>query len=109
VRTPLFVWTKEREMFRDTDGIAFDHEQGDRARRLFAAVVMAVMEDAVKEERKSGRGVAEITGWARSRDGRTVLSCAGIDPNERTVEGMVKYVQSGGRAGAGDGELAVAA
>lgn len=86
-------------MFRDTDGIAFDNEQGDRARRLFAAVVMAVMEDAVKEERKTARGASDLASWARSRDGRTVLSCAGIDPNERTVQGMINYVMSGGRQG----------
>jgi hypothetical protein len=86
-------------MFRDTDGIAFDNEQGDRARRLFAAVVMAVMEDAVKEEKKTGRGASDLASWARSRDGRTVLSCAGIEPNERTVEGMMNYVRSGGRQG----------
>lgn len=97
-------------MFRDTDGIAFDNEQGDRARRLFAAVVMAVMEDAVKEERKTGRGAADLASWARSRDGRTVLSCAGIEPNERTVLGMLNYVRSGGRQGIGEGrEMAEAA
>jgi len=104
------IETRRREMFRDTDGIAFDNEQGDRARRLFAAVVMAVMEDAVKEERKTGRGASDLASWARSRDGRTVLSCAGIDPNERTVQGMLSYVRSGGRQGLGDeGGMAAAA
>lgn len=96
-------------MFRDSDGIAFDNEQGDRARRLFAAVVMAVMEDAVKEQKKNGRGATELASWARSRDGRTVLSCAGIDPNERTVKGMINYVMSGGRGGAAEAEMAEAA
>ncbi|MEL7177901.1 MAG: DUF6280 family protein, partial [Pseudomonadota bacterium] len=35
------------------------------------------------------------TRWARSRDGREVLSCAGIDPNERVVEGLMEFVSKG--------------
>ena len=31
----------------------------------------------------------------RSRDGREVLSCAGIDPNERVVEGLMEFVAKG--------------
>ena len=35
--------------------------------------------------------------WARSRDGREVLSCAGIDPNERVVTGLMEFVGKGVR------------
>ena len=35
--------------------------------------------------------------WARSRDGREVLSCAGIDPNERVVKGLMAFVAKGVR------------
>ena len=35
--------------------------------------------------------------WARSRDGREVLSCAGIDPNERVVKGLMEFVAKGVR------------
>ena len=34
---------------------------------------------------------------ARSRDGREVLSCAGIDPNERVVSGLMEFVSKGVR------------
>ncbi|MEM9032755.1 MAG: DUF6280 family protein, partial [Pseudomonadota bacterium] len=35
--------------------------------------------------------------WARSRDGREVLTCAGIDPNERVVTGLMDFVAKGVR------------
>ena len=41
--------------------------------------------------------MTESKRWARSRDGREVLMCAGIDPNERTVKGMVEFVRRGVR------------
>ncbi len=39
----------------------------------------------------------QIARWARSRDGREVLSCAGIDPNERVVTGLMDFVGKGVR------------
>ena len=65
------------------DGTAFNNEQGNRARKLFAAVVLAALDDAIADDKKYGNGPEQIARWARSRDGREVLSCAGIDPNER--------------------------
>ena len=47
------------------------------------------------EQRKAGTGVENIARWARSRDGREVLTCAGIDPNERTVKGLMEFVGRG--------------
>ncbi len=38
-----------------------------------------------------------IARWARSRDGREVLMCSGIDPNERCVKGMMEFVGRGVR------------
>ena len=63
------------------DASAFNTEQGNRARKLFAAVVLAALDDAIADDRKYGNGPEQIARWARSRDGREVLSCAGIDPN----------------------------
>jgi|GEM_PF-2244466 len=74
---------------------AWSYEQGDRARKLFAAVVLAVLDDAIDDCRKHRNGVAQIARWARSRDGREVLSCAGIDPNERVVGGLMAFVDAG--------------
>ncbi|MGF1502507.1 MAG: DUF6280 family protein [Paracoccaceae bacterium] len=70
-------------------------EQGRRARKLFSAVVLAALDDAIMEEKKSGSGVASIAHWARSKDGKLILSSAGIDPCERTVENMKAFVSRG--------------
>lgn len=93
-------------MFRDADSISFANEQGNRARKLFSAVVLAVLDDAIKDEKKHGTGASGIASWARSRDGRTVLSCAGIDPTERAIEGLVAYVRRGVRTSASMAEAA---
>jgi hypothetical protein len=79
------------------DATAFNHEQGQRARKLFAAVVLAALDDAIADDKKFGNGAEQIARWARSKDGREVLSCAGIDPNERVVNGLMEFVSRGVR------------
>ena len=79
------------------DGTAFNHEQGNRARKLFAAVVLAALDDAIADDKKYGNGAEVIARWARSRDGREVLMCAGIEPTERAVTGMIEFVRRGVR------------
>jgi hypothetical protein len=79
------------------DATAFNFEQGQRARKLFAAVVLAALDDAISDDKKFGNGPEQIARWARSRDGREVLSCAGIDPNERVVSGLMEFVGRGVR------------
>jgi len=79
------------------DATAFNYEQGSRARKLFAAVVLAALDDAIADDKKYGNGPEQIARWARSRDGREVLSCAGIDPNERVVTGLMEFVGRGVR------------
>ena len=88
---------KGREMKDFVDATAFNSEQGNRARKLFAAVVLAALDDAIADDKKYGNGPEQIARWARSRDGREVLSCAGIDPNERVVSGLMKFVGKGVR------------
>ncbi len=88
---------KEDEMIDFVDGTAFNNEQGQRARKLFAAVVLAALDDAIADDKKYGNGPDQIARWARSRDGREVLSCAGIDPNERVVSGLMEFVSKGVR------------
>ena len=61
------------------------------------AVVLAALDDAIADDKKYGNGLEVIARWARSRDGREVLMCAGIDPNERTVKGMMDFVRRGVR------------
>ena len=79
------------------DGTAFNNEQGNRARKLFAAVVLAALDDAIADDKKYGNVVESIARWARSRDGREVLMCAGIEPTERCVSGMMSFVDRGVR------------
>jgi hypothetical protein len=88
---------KDDEMRDFVDGTAFNFEQGQRSRKLFAAVVLAALDDAIADDKKYGNGPDQIARWARSRDGREVLSCAGIDPNERVVEGLMRFVAAGVR------------
>jgi hypothetical protein len=84
-------------MFDYVDEVAFTNDQGNRAQKLFAAVVLAALDDAIADDKKYGNGPEVIARWARSRDGREVLMCAGIDPNERTVKGMMDFVRRGVR------------
>jgi hypothetical protein len=79
------------------DGTAYNNEQGNRARKLFAAVVLAALDDAIADHKKFGNGPDQIARWARSKDGREVLTCAGIDPNERVVQGLMDFVARGVR------------
>ena len=84
-------------MFDEADSTAYTADQGARARKLFAAVVLAALDDAIEDDKKYGNGEEVIARWARSRDGREVLMCAGIEPNERTVSGMMTFVSAGVR------------
>lgn len=86
---------KDHAMLDSIDSTAFNFEQGQRARKLFAAVVLAALDDAIADDKKYGNGPDQIARWARSRDGREVLSCAGIDPNERVVKGLMEFVSKG--------------
>ena len=45
------------------DSTAFNSEQGNRARKLFAAVVLAALDDAIADERKYGNGPEQIARW----------------------------------------------
>ena len=84
-------------MFDYVDEVAYTNDQGARAQKLFAAVVLAALDDAIADDKKYGNGPEQIARWARSRDGREVLSCAGIDPNERVVSGLMQFVAAGVR------------
>ncbi|MFT7506954.1 MAG: hypothetical protein ACI92I_000091 [Acidimicrobiales bacterium] len=70
-------------------------DQGNKMRKLFAAVVLAAFDDAMADDRKYGNGPGVIARWARSHDGREVLLCAGIEPSERAIRGMMQFVANG--------------
>ena len=56
------------------DGTAFNNEQGNRARKLFAAVVLAALDDAIADDKKYGNGPS------RSRAGRGRATGARFSP-----------------------------
>ena len=74
---------------------AHNNEQGLRAKQLFAAVVLTALDDAMADDTKYGNGCDQIANWARSKDGREVLSNAGIEPSERVVQSLVEIVKRG--------------
>ena len=52
------------------NGTGFQSRAGaNRARKLFAAVVLAALDDAIADDKKYGNGPEQIARWARSRDG----------------------------------------
>jgi hypothetical protein len=63
--------------------------------QLFASVVLAALDDAISDEQSHGVGADGIASWAKSKDGQTVLRCAGIEPSNRCVEGLKRFVQQG--------------
>lgn len=63
--------------------------------KLFASVVLAALDDAILDQQQSGTGVETISRWARSMDGQTVLRCAGIEPSNRCIKGLTKFVTNG--------------
>ena len=77
------------------ENMAATYDQHDRTRKLFAAVILTALDDAIKDDKKYGNGADQIARYARSRDGREVLLLAGIDPNEQTVKGMIAFVERG--------------
>lgn len=87
-------------MPRDLDTIGMMNEQGSRCRKLFAAVVLAALDDAVKEQKETGTGVESIATWARTRDGKLVLSSAGLEISERTITLLMDFVRRGIRPAA---------
>jgi hypothetical protein len=69
-------------MLDSIDSTAFNFEQGQRARKLFAAVVLAALDDAIADDKKYGNGPDQIARWARSRD---------------VVKGLMEFVSKGVR------------
>jgi len=72
-------------------------DQGYRSQKLFTAVVLAALDDAIEEDRARSNGQESIKRWANSRDGREVLNCAGIEATQRAINGMMEFVARGVR------------
>ncbi len=77
------------------DNITQRNIQAEAIQRLFAAVALTALDDAIFDESKTGKGVESFTRWFQSKDGREVLLRAGIEPNDRALDGMVGFVKAG--------------
>jgi len=69
-------------------------------RTMWSAVALTSLNDAIyhasRESKKNkGRALKTLTLWANSRDGREVISLAGIDPDKCTTDGMIAFAAKG--------------
>ena len=73
-------------------------EQAARMRVLWSAVALTSLNDAIRHasresKKNTGRALNTLTLWANSRDGREVLSLAGINPDKRVTDCMVAFAK----------------
>ena len=69
-------------------------------RVLWSTVVLISLNDAIRHasresKKNKGRALKTLELWANSRDGREVLSLAGIDPDKCTTDGMLAFAAKG--------------
>ena len=55
----------------------------------------AIRHTATESKKHKGRALKTLTLWANSRDGREVLSLAGINPDKRVTDCMVAFAAKG--------------
>jgi hypothetical protein len=71
-------------------------DQASRMRAMWSAVVLTAINDAIRHAaRDKGRALNSLALWANSRNGREVLSLAGIDPSTRVTDCMVAFAAKG--------------
>ena len=75
-------------------------DQAARMRAMWSAVALTSLNDAIRHasresEKHKGRALKTLTLWANSRDGREVLSLAGINPDKRVTDCMVAFAAKG--------------
>jgi len=75
-------------------------DQAARMRAVWSAVVLTSLNDATRHasresKKNKGQALNSLALWANSRNGREVLSLAGINPDKRTTECMVAFAAKG--------------
>ena len=71
-------------------------DQSARMRDMWSAVVITAINDAIRHaarEPNKHKGRAQL--WANSRNGREVISMAGIDPDKLVTDCMVAFAVKG--------------
>jgi hypothetical protein len=69
-------------------------------RDMWSAVALTSLNDAIRHasresKKNKGRALKTLELWANSRDGREVLSMAGIDPDKLVTDCMVAFAVKG--------------
>lgn len=74
--------------------VAHAVEQENRCRKLFASVVLVVLDDTIRDRRKCGHDKAMKTfdEWLDSEDAKFILECAGIEYNETAKAGLHDFI-----------------
>ena len=67
---------------------------------MWSAVALTSLNDAIRHasresKKNKGRALNNLALWLNSRNGREVLSLAGIDPDKRVTECMVAFAAKG--------------
>jgi len=75
-------------------------DQAARMRAMWSAVALTSLNDAIRHasresKKNKGRALKTLTLWANSRDGREVLSMAGIDPDKLVTDCMLAFAVKG--------------
>ena len=75
-------------------------EQSARMRAMWSAVALTTIDDAIRHtaresKKHKGRALKTLELWANSRNGREVLSLAGIAPDKRVTDSMVAFAAKG--------------
>jgi len=75
-------------------------DQATRTRAMWSAVVITAINDAIRHaarepNKHKGRALNTLALWVNSRNGRDVISMAGLDPDKRVTDCMVAFAAKG--------------
>ena len=75
-------------------------DQAARMRTMWSAVALTAINDAIRHasresKKNKGQALNSLALWANSRNGREVLSLAGIDPDKCSTDGMIAFAAKG--------------
>ena len=75
-------------------------DQATRTRAMWSAVVITAINDTIRHaarepKKHKGRALNNLALWINSRNGRDVISMAGIDPDKRVTNCMVAFAAKG--------------
>ena len=75
-------------------------DQAARMRAMWSAVVLTSLNDAIRHaarepKKHKGRALNNLALWANSRNGREVISMAGINPDKIVTECMLAFAAKG--------------